>query len=192
MILPDHEIRRLLNAGTLVVEPIENPEEQIRSAGIDLRLGNDFRLFKVSAIPYIDIKNKPENYTEVVTVEDGNPFIIHPRDFVLGNVKEYIRMPSHLMGSVDGRSSLGRLGIVIHATSSSINPGWEGRFVLEITNIGKMPVALYPGHRIAKLTLHKLTSPPERCYSKRDDVKYQAQEGVCETRIHRESHNQPE
>lgn len=186
MILPDHEIRSLLKEGKLVVEPIENPEQQIRSAGIDLRLGNEFRLFKVSGIPYIDIRNKPENYTESIKVENGKPFVLHPREFVLGNVKEYIKMPDNLMGSVDGRSSLGRLGIVIHATSSSINPGWEGRFVLEITNIGKMPVALYPGHRIAKLTLHKLSSPPEKSYSKRKDVKYQAQKGVEETRIHEE------
>ena len=95
-------------------------------------------------------------------------------------------MPENLMGSVDGRSSLGRLGVVIHATSSSINPGWEGRFVLEITNIGKMPVALYPGSRIAKLTLHRLSSPPERSYAMRDDSKYQGQDSIEETRIHEE------
>ncbi len=187
MILPDHEIRKLLQEGTLVIDPLENPEEQIRPAGVDLRLGNEFRLFKASAIPYIDIKNKPQNYTEQVVVENGKPFVIHPGEFVLGTVKEYIKMPDHLMGSVDGRSSLGRLGVVIHATSSSINPGWEGRFVLEITNIGKLPVALYPNHRIAKLTLHKLSSPPERSYAAREDSKYQGQEGVGETKIHEES-----
>jgi dCTP deaminase len=187
MILPDHEIRKLLEEGSLIIDPIDNQEEQIRSAGVDLRLGNEFRLFKVSATPYIDIRNKPENYTEKVTIKEDQPFVIHPGEFVLGSVKEYIRMPENLMGSVDGRSSLGRLGVVIHATSSSINPGWEGRFVLEITNIGKMPVALYPGHRIAKLTLHRLSSPPERSYKDREDVKYQAQEGVSETRIHEES-----
>ncbi len=187
MILPDHEIRALLKEGTLVIDPLGDPEKQIRSAGVDLRLGNEFRLFKVSATPFIDIRNKPQNYTEKITIKEDQQFIIHPGEFVLGNIKEYIKMPSHLMGSVDGRSSLGRLGVVIHATSSSINPGWEGRFVLEITNIGKMPVALYPGHRIAKLTLHQLSSPPEKSYSKRNDVKYQAQEGVGETRIHEES-----
>ncbi len=186
MILPDHEIRALLKKGDLVVGPLGDPEKQIRTAGIDLRLGNDFRVFKVSSTPYIDIRNKPENYTELVSISDDCPFVIHPHEFVLGSIKEYIRMPVHLMGSVDGRSSLGRLGIVIHATSSSINPGWEGRFVLEITNIGKMPVAVYPGHRIAKLTLHRLSSEPEKCYANRDDTKYNAQEGVPETRIHEE------
>jgi dCTP deaminase len=187
MILPDHEIKKLLEEGKLVIDPLKSPEEQIRPAGVDLRLGNEFRLFKVSATPFIDIKNKPKDYTELVNVEDGNPFVIHPGEFVLGSVKEYIKMPDHLMGSVDGRSSLGRLGVVIHATSSSINPGWEGRFVLEITNIGKMPVALYPGHRIAKLTLHKLSSPPERSYAAREDSKYQGQESIGETKIHEET-----
>ncbi len=186
MILPDHEIRALLERGELKIEPLEDPEKQIRSAGVDLRLGNEFRLFRASATPYIDIRNRPENYTELIRIDDGKPFIIHPREFVLGSIKEYIRMPERLMGSVDGRSSLGRLGVVIHATSSSINPGWEGRFVLEITNIGKMPVALYPGHRIAKLTLHMLSSEPERCYHKRADAKYHRQDGVEETRIHEE------
>ena len=187
MILPDHEIRAMLKEGTLVIDPITDPERQIRAAGVDLRLGNEFRLFKSSGIPYIDTRNRPENYTEMVRVKDDEPFVVHPGEFVLGNIKEYIRMPSCLMGSVDGRSSMGRLGIVIHATSSSINPGWEGRFVLEITNIGKMPVAIYPGHRIAKLTLHRLSSEPEACYAKRKDTKYHGQEGVGETKIHEES-----
>jgi len=187
MILPDHEIKTLLKDGSLVIEPLDDFDKQIRPAGVDLRLGNEFRFFKLSGIPYIDIKNKPENYTELVVVEDNKPFVIHPGEFVLGTVKEYIKMPTNLMGSVDGRSSLGRLGVIIHATSSSINPGWEGRFVLEITNIGKMPVALYPGHRIAKLTLHKLSSEPEACYAKRKDTKYHGQEGVSETRVYEET-----
>jgi dCTP deaminase len=187
MILPDHEIKALLKEGSLVIEPIEDPDKQIRPAGVDLRLGNEFRFFKVSGIPYIDIRNKPQNYTELVKIGDNESLVIHPGEFVLGSIKEYIRMPSNLMGSVDGRSSLGRLGIVIHATSSSINPGWEGRFVLEITNIGKMPVALYPGHRVAKLTLHKLTSEPEACYARRKDTKYHNQKGVDETRIYEET-----
>jgi len=186
MILPDHEIKALLAKGVLVIDPIKDMDKQIQPAGIDLRLGNEFKMFKVSTIPCVDTRGKPENCSETVVIKDGDPFIIHPGDFVLGNIKEYIKMPDHLMGSVDGRSSLGRLGVVIHATSSSINPGWEGRFVLEITNISRMPIKLYPGQRIAKLTLHMLSSSPERSYAKRSDSKYQAQEGVEETRIHSE------
>lgn len=184
MIVPDHEIKRYIEEGKIVIEPLENPEIQIQPAGVDLRLGNEFRIFKSSTIPFIDTRKKTEDYTELVKVEDDKPFIIHPGEFVLGVVKERIRISDDLVGSVDGRSSLGRLGISIHTTSSSINPGWEGNFVLEITNMGRLPVALYPSMRIAKLTLHKLSSPSEKPYDKREDTKYQKQEGVSETRVH--------
>ena len=183
MILPDHEIRKLLKEGKLVIEPLEDPDRQIQPAQVDLRLGNEFRVFRVNSVPYIDTKEKTADYTETKVVEDGKLFMIHPGEFVLGTVKEYIRMPDDLVGTVDGRSSLGRVGVVIHATSTSINPGWEGRFVLEITNIGKMPVALYPGQRVAKLALHRMSSPAERPYSQRK-AKYQAQKTIEETRFH--------
>ncbi len=185
MILPDHEIKKLLSEGRVVVEPIDE-SVQIQPAGIDLRLGNEFRIFKSTSCPFIDTKNQPDEYTESVIRDDDSPFIVHPGEFVLGNVKEYIKLPSDIMGSVDGRSSLGRLGISIHATSASINPGWEGRFVLEISNIGKAPVAIYPGMRIAKLTLHKLSSPAENPYGTKGGEKYQKQEGVSKSRIHEE------
>ncbi len=186
MILPDCEIKKLLEERKLVVEPLENPEVQIQSAGIDLRLGNEFRVFKITGTPYIDTRQKNMDYTEKVNIEDGKPFIIHPGEFVLGSVKEYISVPSDLMGSVDGKSSLGRLGIGIHATSASINPGWEGRFVLEISNMGRMPVALYPNMRIAKLVLHKLTRECERPYGDRKDTKYQKEDTISESKIFRE------
>jgi len=184
MIIPDHEIKKLLEEGRIVIKPLDNPDVQIQPAGVDLRLGNEFRLFKSSSVAYIDTKQKTENYTEMIRVEDGKQFIIHPGEFVLGAIKEYIKVSNELVGSVDGRTSLGRLGISIHSTASSINPGWEGHLVLEISNMGRMPVALYPGMRIAKLTLHKLSSPCEKGYGERGDTKYNKQEGVSETRVH--------
>lgn len=186
MILPDHEIRKLLKERKVVVEPIDE-EVQIQPACIDLRLGNDFRVFKSTSLPYIDTKKSVENYTDTVKIADDKPFIIHPGEFVLGTVKEYIKIPDDLMGSVDGRSSLGRLGISIHATSTSINPGWEGMFVLEISNIGRAPVAIYPGMRVAKLTLHKLSSPAEKPYGSRGKEKYQKSQDISQSRIHEDS-----
>ena len=183
MILPDHEIKKLLDRSELVVEPLD-PDVQIQPSGIDLCLGNEFRVFKETSARYIDTREDSQGYTELIKVEDNQPFIINPREFVLGIVKEYIRLPDFLMGSVEGRSSLGRLGVTIHATSASINPGWEGKFVLEIRNMGKMPVALYPGMRVAKLTLHKLSSPAEKPYGEPKDAKYQGQKGVDESKIH--------
>jgi len=185
MILPDHEIKKCLREGKIVITPIDE-DVQIQPAGVDLRLGNDFRIFRMISTPFIDTKKKTENYTEKITIGDDVPFIIHPGEFVLGSIKEYIKMPDDLVGAMDGRSSLGRLGVVVHATAASINPGWEGHLVLEITNIGKMPVALYPGQRVAKLAFHKLSSPSELPYNKRDDVKYNRQESVTETSIFKE------
>jgi len=184
MILPDHEIRKLLEEGRLVVEPLEDRDIQIQPAWIDLRLGNRFHIFKITSTPFIDTRTDSESQTEKLTVEDGDPFVIHPGEFILGSIKEYIKMPPDLMGVVDGRSSLGRLGIVIHSTSASINPGWEGEFVLEITNIGKMPVAVYPGQRIAKLVLHRLSSPAERPYNVRKEAKYNKEKDVTATKAH--------
>lgn len=183
MILPDHEIKKYIKEGKIVIEPLDEPEKQIQPAQVDLRLGNEFRMFRVRSTPYIDTRNHVGEYTEKVTIDDNEPFVIHPREFVLGTVKEYIKIPNDLVGVVDGRSSLGRLGVVIHATSSSINPGWEGQFVLEITNIGKMPVALYPGQRVAKLAFHKLTSSAEMGYAERKP-KYQGQKHIHEGKIH--------
>lgn len=186
MILPDHEIKKYLKEGKIRIEPLDNPEVQIQPAGVDLRLGNEFRIFKISGVPFIDTRKKIENYTELVKIEKDKPFIIHPGEFVLGNVKEYIKLSDDLAGSIDGKTSLGRIGISIHSTASSINPGWEGKLVLEITNVGRIPVALYPGMRIAKLALFKLSSPSERPYDKRDDTKYNKQKTITETKIYEE------
>ncbi len=183
MILSDRDIKECISSGKLRIDNMEDADTQIQPSGIDLRLGNEFRIFKVISVPYIDPKQPLENYTELVTIDDNKPFIIHPDEFVLASVKEYIKIPEELVGLIDGRSSLGRLGISVHTTSAGINPGWEGILVLEIANIGKMPVALYPGMRVAKLTLAKLTSAPERAYGKRGDEKYQNQEGSDESKI---------
>ncbi len=186
MILPDHEIKKYLKEGKIVISPLDDPDVQIQPAGVDLRLDNEFRVFKLNSTPYIDTKKPTDNYTEKVVLKDGDPFVVHPHEFVLGKIKEYVKMPADLVGSVDGKSSLGRLGIVIHTTSSSVNPGWEGNLVLEISNLSRMPVAIYPGMRIAKLTFHKLTSPAEKPYGDRKDSKYNKQASVDETKVYKE------
>ncbi|MEM7821499.1 MAG: dCTP deaminase [Candidatus Aenigmatarchaeota archaeon] len=181
MILSDKDIKKYLKDGRIKIDPLE--EDQIEGAWIDLRLGNEFKIFKTISTPYIDIKYFVDGYTETIIVKEGEPFIIHPGEFVLASTKEYIKVPDDLMGVVDGRSSLGRLGIVVHATAAGINPGWEGVFTLEIINVGKMPVALYPGMRICKLVLHKLTSPAEKPYYLKRDAKYQKQRKIEESKI---------
>ncbi|NOZ82127.1 MAG: dCTP deaminase, partial [Candidatus Micrarchaeota archaeon] len=151
-------------------------------AWVDLRLGTEFVTFTMTQTPFIDPK-KPENYTKRKVISENERFILHPGEFVLGTVKEYIRLPEYLAGAVDGRSSLGRLGILTHITSTFINPGWEGRLVLEINNIGKMPVCLYPGMRICKVVFFRLSSPCEVPYGKRKDSKYQGQKTASPSRL---------
>ena len=186
MILSDRDIKAEIATGKLKVENMSDPALQIQPSGIDIRLGNEFRIFKSISIPYIDPRNPVENYTESIQIEDDKPFILHPGEFVLASTKEYIGMPTHLVGILDGRSSLGRLGVTVHTTASGINPGWEGRITLEVTNIGKIPIALYPGMRIAKLTFARLTSEPDIPYGKRGNEKYQKQTGLDESKLHEE------
>jgi len=182
MIVPDHEIKRLLKEGKLIIEPLDDPEDQIQPACVDLRLGSEFKIFKYTSQPYIDSKN-PSDYTQSCDT-GGKPFILHPREFVLGITKEKITIPPDMAAYVDGRSSLGRLGVTAHITSGWIDPGFSGRLVLEISNLGKIPVTLYPGMKICKLLLFKLTSPSEIPYNMRKTAKYHNQEEISQSKIH--------
>ena len=182
MILPDHEIRKYLQSGKLAVEPLDDPEVQIQAAWIDLSLGSEFKVFKHTQEPFIDSK-QPKDYTEPISVKSGG-FTIHPGEFILGITKERIRIPPDLAAYVDGRSSLGRLGVTAHITAGWIDPGFEGKLVLEISNLGKMPVTLYPNSRIAKLVLFKLSSPAEVPYNLRKGAKYANQSEITQSKMH--------
>ncbi len=184
MILSDREIRQYLAEKKIIIEPLE--EGQIQPACVDLRLGNEFRVFRRNRVAFIDIKQRQENYTEQVILEDDKPFILHPGEFVLGAIKEYIKLPSDLTAVVDGRSSIARLGVSIHTTSGFINPGWGGRFVLEIGNTGKMPVLLYPGTRICKIIFFRLTSAAEVPYDKKLDAKYNESNSIDASKLSEE------
>lgn len=183
MIIPDHEIRKLLKEGKIKIEPLET-EKQVQSACIDLRLGDKFKVFRHTQEPFIDSKN-PKEYLEEMDTR-GEPFILHPKEFILGITRERITLPSDMVAYVDGRSSLGRLGITAHITSGWVDPGFSGKLVLEVSNLGKMPVKLFPGMRICKLILIKLTSPSEMPYNIRADAKYKNQEEIIQSKIHEE------
>lgn len=182
MIVPDHEIRKLLEEGRVVIEPLDDPEDQIQASCVDLRLGNEFKVFKHTHEPFIDSRN-PKDYTEKHVCNE-KPFVLHPNEFVLGITRERIRIPRDMAAYIDGRSSLGRLGVTAHITSGWVDPGFEGRLVLEISNLGKMPVTLYPGMKMCKLLLMKLSSPAEVPYNERKGAKYHKQEEVHQSKIH--------
>ena len=184
MILPDHEIKKLIEKGEVRIEPLDNPRVQIKSGCIDLSLAPEFKVFKHTKEAVIDSRN-PKDYTEDVEV-DGGSFVLHPREFVLGITKERITLPADIMGYVDGRSSLGRLGVTAHITSGFVDPGFSGRLVLEISNLGKMPVMLYTGMRICKLLLFRMSSASEVPYNLRKDAKYHNQDAVFQSKIYKD------
>jgi len=185
MILSDADIRRRLEDGGLAVEPLEDPELQIQPASVDLRLGREFLEFQHTNIPCIHPESEGEiaEYVDETVVDEGEEFILHPGDFVLGTTIERVEIPPDLIAHVEGRSSLGRLAIVVHATAGLCDPGFAGKITLELSNLGAAPVALSPGMRISQLTFTRLSSPAERPYGEERGSKYQEQDGPQASRI---------
>jgi dCTP deaminase len=164
MILSDRDIRANIKSGKIKVEPCDL-EKQLSSVGIDLRLGNAFRLFKITHKSHIDLSQvNAQVDTELVEVADGDPFMLHPGEFVLGITKETVELPNDIAARIDGRSSLGRLGIIVHSTAGHVDPGWRGKLTLEISNIGKLPIAIIPGMRFCSLMFESISSPVEKAY----------------------------
>ena len=164
-ILSDKTIKEYLEEGKIVIDPLKD-EQQIQPSSVDMRLGDEFKVFKVIRKPYIDPKDEEDiaEYMESSTVTEGEAFIIHPNEFALGTTQEYVKVPDDLVARVEGRSSMGRLGVTMHVTAGYVDPGFEGRITLEISNIGAMPVALYPGQRVCQLVVETMTTPAELPY----------------------------
>ncbi len=185
MILSDGDILDRLESGDLAIEPLDDPDLQIQPASVDLRLGREFLEFERTNIPCIHPESEAEvdEYVTETVVDEGEEFILHPGDFVLGTTKERVEIPPDLIAHVEGRSSLGRLAIVVHATAGLCDPGFEGKITLELSNLGAAPVALAPDMRISQLTFTELTSPAERPYGAGRGSKYQDQSGPQASRI---------
>ncbi len=174
MILSDRDITVALRTGRIKITPKIDAKTQLGSCSVDLRLGKQFRIFNHSKFAYID-PNNPKLATDMmaeVKIKDGEPFILQPSDFVLATTMESVTLPNDLVGRLEGRSSLGRLGIVVHSTASIFDPGWQGMVVMELGNMGRMPVALYPGMRICSMTFEELSSPALVPYSQKKTAKY--------------------
>jgi len=185
MILSDRDIRRRLEDGDLAVEPLEDPDLQIQPASVDLRLGREFLEFQRTNIPCIhpDSEDEVEDYVTETLVDEGGEFILHPGDFVLGTTMERVEVPDDLIAHVQGRSSMGRLAVVIHATAGVIDPGYRGQITLELSNLGSAPVALSPGMRISQVIFTRLSSSVARPYGADRGSKYQDQAGPQASRI---------
>jgi len=183
--LSDRDIRARLARGDLVVRPLDDPDRQVQPASIDLRLGNEFLVFKNVRLPVlrVDEPGLVERIGETVRIEDGDEFILHPGEFALGSTYEWVEIPDDLVAKVEGRSSLGRLAVIVHATAGFIDPGFKGTITLELSNLGRVPVALKPKMRVSQIALAQMTSPAERPYGEARGSKYQGQRGPVASRI---------
>ena len=189
MILSDQDIKKYIQAGKIQVYPAPDFEKQLGPCSLDLHLGNTFKIFKPSQYPYIDLKRPVDIESimeEVLVAEDGGPFILQPKDFVLAVTKESFSLPSDIMGRLDGRSSLGRLGLVVHSTAARFDPGWSGKAVMELGNLGIMPVVLYTGMRVCALTFETLSGPSQNPYGSKESHKYASQEKPQASKINKE------
>jgi dCTP deaminase len=185
MILSDADILDRLADGDLVVDPLDDVDQQVQPASVDLRLGERFLEFQRTNIPCIHPTEADEvgEYVTETTVAEGDEFILHPGDFVLGTTTERVEIPDDLVAHVEGRSSLGRLAIVVHATAGLCDPGYKGQITLELSNLGTAPVALTPGMRVSQLIFTELKSPANRPYGSDRGSKYQDQDGPQASRI---------
>ncbi len=181
MIFSDRDLRTLIDEGKLVIEPFD--PRSVQPSSIDLRVGNQFRVFANSRYPYIDVKQQMDDLTELVEVSDDEPFILHPGEFVLGSTLERVALPDDVVGRLEGKSSLGRLGLLIHSTAGYVDPGFSGYLTLELSNVANLPITIYPGMRIGQLSIFQMSSPAESPYgSGKLGSKYKDQVGPTPSR----------
>ncbi len=176
MVLSDIDIKRYIERGKIRIDP-PLPAEQFGSCSVDFRLGAEFSIFDHSRHPYIDLREKSaiQEIMRAVNVPPGEAFVLQPHEFVLAITEETLELDDDVLGRLEGRSSLGRIGIIVHGTAGLFDPGWRGKATLELSNLGRMPVALYPGMRICSFTFEQVSSPVSVPYYKKPGNKYAGQ-----------------
>ncbi len=190
MRLSDIDIERFLAEGRIAIDP-PPAQDFISGVSVDVRLGNTFRVFNDHTAPFIDLSGPREEVqlaldrvmSAEIYIADGDAFFLHPGELALAVTLESVTLPDDIVGWLDGRSSLARLGLMVHVTAHRIDPGWSGRIVLEFINSGKLPLALRPKMKIGALNFETLTTPAARPYNKRDDAKYRDQQSAVASRI---------
>ncbi|MFV0597265.1 dCTP deaminase [Shewanella sp.] len=190
MRLTDIEIEQALDNGTIVIEPRPS-NDAISGVSVDVRLGGQFRVFKDHTAPFIDLSGPSVEVqaaldrvmSEIIEIPDGEAFFLHPGELALAVTYESVTLPADIVGWLDGRSSLARLGLMVHVTAHRIDPGWQGKIVLEFYNSGKLPLALRPRMTIGALNFERLSGPVARPYNKRKNAKYKDQQDAVASRI---------
>ena len=183
MILSDVSIHEELAAGRIIIDPLG--ANSVQPSSVDLRVDRLFRVFRNDTTPFIDPKQPQEDLTELIEVEEGKAFILHPGEFVLGSTLERVALPDDLVARLEGKSSLGRLGLLIHSTAGFVDAGWDGHLTLELSNVATLPIALYPGMKIGQISFLRMTTPAEHPYgSSTTGSKYQGQRGPTPSRYY--------
>ncbi len=173
-VLSDRDIRAAMQGGRVRIDPYD--PACLQPSSVDLHLDADFRVFRNNRYAFIDPRTSQPDLTELVSVEGDDPFILHPNEFVLGQTLEWVELPDDLVARLEGRSSLGRLGLLIHSTAGYVDPGWKGNLTLELSNVASLPIALYSGMKIGQISFFKMSSPVERPYGSRElGSRYQGQ-----------------
>ena len=185
MVLSDRSIREELALGRIVIDPLD--ESCVQPASVDIHLDRKVLVFRNSRRPYIDVREDMDDLTEMVEVGEEIPFILHPGEFALGSTTEHIELPDDLVARLEGKSSLGRIGLVIHSTAGYVDPGWKGHLTLELSNMARLPITLYWGMRIGQISFEKLSTPADRLYGSPGlDSKYQGQSEPTPSRYFRD------
>jgi dCTP deaminase len=183
VVLSDRSIREQLASGGIVIDPLD--ENAIQPSSVDVHVDRYFRVFRNDTTPYIDPKRAQEDLTELVEVEDDKAFILHPGEFVLGSTRERVALGTDLVARLEGKSSLGRLGLLIHSTAGFVDAGWDGHLTLELSNVANLPIAIYPGMKIGQVSFLRMTSEAETPYgSETAGSKYKGQRGPTPSRYY--------
>ncbi len=181
MILSDRDLRAEIDGGRIIIEPYD--ATCVQPSSIDVKVSNLFRVFRNHTAAVLDVKKDLSDLTELVEVEPDGVFMLHPGEFVLGSTLERVAVPYDLVARVEGKSSLGRLGLLIHSTAGFVDAGFDGHVTLELANVANLPITLYPGMKIGQISFMKMTSPAEKPYgSGANGSKYQGQRGPTPSR----------
>jgi dCTP deaminase len=173
-VLSDRDIAAALASGRVKVEPYDAAD--LQPSSVDLHLDRSFRVFRNNRYPYIDVRSPQPDLTELLSVADEEAFVLHPGEFVLGQTIEWVELPNDLVARLEGKSSLGRLGLLIHSTAGYVDPGWKGKLTLELSNVANLPIALYFGMKIGQISFFEMSSPVDRPYGSSGlGSKYQGQ-----------------
>src|SRR3954451_19362124 len=181
VVLSDATIARYLDDGRIEIDPYD--DALLQPSSVDVRVDRFFRVFHNNRYPFIDVKVEQAELTELVEADDAHPFVLHPGEFVLGSTLERVRLPGDPVARLEGKSSLGRLGLLIHSTAGFIDPGWDGHVTLELSNVANLPITIYPEMKIGQLSFVQMAEPTAHPYGSTGlGSKYQGQRGPTPSR----------